>query len=54
MVRYANASTPVPGALPLLGATELVRWSRRLRRRSGVEGDRSTPHRQQVAMERLP
>jgi hypothetical protein len=54
LVSYAIASTPVPGALPLFGATELVRWSRRLRRRIGVEGDRSTAHRQEVAMERLP
>lgn len=34
-VRYAIASTPAPGALPLLGAAEMVRWSRRLRRRIG-------------------
>ncbi|MFM1800365.1 MAG: hypothetical protein RLZZ117_2643 [Cyanobacteriota bacterium] len=32
-VRYAIASTPVPGALPLLGAAEMVRRSRRLRKR---------------------
>ncbi len=35
-VRYALATTPVPGALPLLGAAEMVRWSRRLRRRIGT------------------
>ncbi|MEB3260296.1 MAG: hypothetical protein VKP63_06705 [Cyanobacteriota bacterium] len=45
MVRYAIASTPVPGPLPLLGATELVLWSRRLRRRIAVQRDRSTAHR---------
>lgn len=32
-VRYAFATTPVPGPLPLLGAAEMVRGSRRLRRR---------------------